>query len=136
MINIYIDYDVLLYDLKNEKNLLEALKSFIKLSKNIDIYVLLNHDNVDLTPIQPYFPFVELDWNFKELCEKVNPITKDETLISFDRDNLYEWDYLRGKQILISKNQQLKDFELGFNKVYIHSSVEEIFTRLRRHIHI
>jgi len=135
MINIYVDKDVIIYDFQHNKYVIDALCALGKLSSNVKVHIL-NPQKEDLTPVKECLTFAELDWTFDDLCKNIKKITKDETLISFDNEKLYKWDSLRGKHILMSMHPYFKEYELGYNKVYIKSSVQEILLKLRMHIHI
>lgn len=136
MISLYIEKDVILDDLKMNKTLIDALSAFEKLSENISINIIMNHDNDNIDILNNYFHFNKLNDSFEELFNSFEFITKDETYISYNSDNLLKWDKNKGKSIMALQHKHSHDFELELNKIFLTDSSENNLKKLRIFIHI
>lgn len=136
MITLYIEKNVIIDDYWKEKRLIKALSAFSKLPSDITISIVMNNVDNDLSWLEEYFSFIKFDKNFTELVKSFEFITKDETYISYDIENLFKWDYHRGKAILVQLYPYCSDNEMFFNKISLKSTEDEILNRLRSYIHI
>ena len=120
MINIYIEPELIKFE-----NFRLALLEIKKLQVNVTI----------LSP-DKYDDFENIDKNFNELLKSYEKLTKDETYISFNTDNLYRWDLNRGKHIYAVKKHNSKELCCEFNKIFLYDEYMNIFKELRKYIHI
>lgn len=135
-LNLYIEKNVLIDNYHESKNLLNALSALCNVSKNIKIKVLDSERTSNFSFLDDYFNYEVLNHNYKELMQKIDKITKDEILLSYNQEDLYAWDFERGKAILIKQNNYRQYEDMCFNKVIVSDSTEDILKKLRMYIHI